>query len=56
MDQRFGAGFKERVRAALLAIDEPAILDIFPRSRFIPASNADYAPMEAAARALGLLD
>ncbi len=56
VDQRFGAGFKERVRAALLAIDEPAILDIFPRSRFIPASNADYAPMEAAARALGLLD
>jgi phosphonate transport system substrate-binding protein len=56
VDQRFGAGFKERVRAALLAIDDRAILEIFPRSRFIPASNADYAPMEAAARALGVLD
>lgn len=56
VDQRFGAGFKERVRAALLAIDDPAILEIFPRQRFIPASNGDYAPMEAAARALGLLD
>jgi len=56
VDQRFGAGFKDRVRAALLGIDDPAILGIFPRSRFIPASNADYAPMEAAARALGVLD
>jgi phosphonate transport system substrate-binding protein len=56
VDQRYGAGFKERVRAALLAIDDPAILNIFPRERFIPAFNADYAPMEAAARALGLLD
>jgi len=56
VDQRFGAGFKDRVRAALLAIDDPQILEIFPRSRFIPASNGDYAPMEAAARALGLLD
>jgi len=56
VDQRFGAGFKERVRAALLAIDDPAILEIFPRSRFIPTSNAEYAPMEAAARALGVLD
>lgn len=56
VDQRFGAGFKERVRAALLAIDDPAILNIFPRSRFIPTANAEYAPMEAAARALGVLD
>jgi len=56
VDQRFGAGFKARVTAALLAIDDPAILEIFPRSRFIPTSNADYAPMEAAARALGVLD
>lgn len=56
VDRRFGAGFKDRVRAALLAIDDPQILNIFPRERFIPASNGDYAPMEAAARALGLLD
>jgi phosphonate transport system substrate-binding protein len=56
VDQRFGAGFKDRVRGALLAIDDRAILEIFPRSRFILASNADYAPMEAAARALGVLD
>ncbi|NQW53113.1 MAG: putative selenate ABC transporter substrate-binding protein [Rhodospirillales bacterium] len=56
VDQRFGAGFKDRVRAALLAIDDPAILEIFPRTRFIPTSNAEYAPMEAAARSVGVLD
>lgn len=56
VDQRFGPGFKDRVKAALLAIDDPAILEIFPRSRFIPTSNPEYAPMEAAARALGVLD
>jgi phosphonate transport system substrate-binding protein len=56
VDQRFGTGFKDRVKAALIAIDDPAILEIFPRSRFIASSNAEYAPMEAAARALGVLD
>lgn len=56
VDQRFGAGFKDRVRAALLAIDDPEILGIFPRERFIPATNADYAPLEATARTLGLLE
>jgi len=56
VDQRFGAGFKERVRAALLAIDDPEILEIFPRTRFIPTSNTEYAPMEAAARSVGVLD
>jgi phosphonate transport system substrate-binding protein len=56
VDARFGPDFKERVRAALLAINDPAILNIFPRERFIPAANGDYAPMEAAARALGVLE
>lgn len=55
-DARFGAGFKERVRAALVGIADPAILGLFPRERFVAAANADYAPMEAAARALGVLD
>lgn len=56
VDARFGDGFKERVRAALIGIDDPAILGLFPRERFIAAANADYAPMEDAARALGVLD
>lgn len=56
VDARFGAGFKEKVRAAIVGIQDQAILGLFPRKRFVAAANADYAPMEAAARALGVLD
>src|SRR5215218_2836853 len=50
VDQRYGAGFKEKLRAALLAIDDPAILAQFARSKFIPAKNSDYAPIEEVAK------
>lgn len=56
VDARWGPGFKERVRRALLEMDDPALLESFPRSRFIPASNEDYAPIVETARAIGLLD
>ena len=56
VEQSFGAGFKERVRAALLAIRDPAILGTFGRSGFIAARNADYDPIEAVAKATELLD
>lgn len=55
-DQRFGSGFTERLKAAILAISDPAILEAFPRKRFIPATNADYAPIEEVAKQLNLLD
>lgn len=55
-DQRFGAGFTAKLKAAILGITEPAILDAFPRKKFIPASNADYSPIEDVARQLNLLD
>ena len=46
MDAVYGAGFKDKLKAALLAIDDPAILGQFARSKFIPAKNSDYAPVE----------
>jgi len=52
----FGAGFKERVRAALLAVRDPAILTPFARSGFIIAKNADYDPVESVAKSTELLD
>ena len=55
-DDRFGAGFTERLKAAILGMDDPEILGAFPRSKFIPASNADYEPIEEVARQLDLLD
>jgi phosphonate transport system substrate-binding protein len=55
-DARFGAGFTGRLTAAILGLGDPAILAAFPRRRFIPASNADYAPIEEVAKSLDLLD
>jgi len=56
VDARYGAGFAEKVRAALLAIDDPDLLAAFPRKSFVPASNADYDPIRATGEAIGLLD
>ena len=56
VDEIYGAGFSRKVRDALLNIDDRAILDPFGRSKFIPASNADYAPIEEVAKAANLLN
>ncbi len=56
VDRTFGAGFKERVRTALLAVRDPAILTPFARSGFIAAKNADYDPVESVAKSTELLD
>jgi len=56
VDQRFGADFKALVRKTLLEMNDPDLLASFPRQSFIPASNADYAPIEDTARAIGLID
>lgn len=55
-DARFGAGFTDRVQQALLNMTDPTLLAAFPRSGFVPASNADYAPIEATAVSIGLMD
>jgi len=55
-DARFGAGFKERLRSALTACQDPAILSQFGRTGFIAAANADYAPVEQVAQQTELLD
>lgn len=55
-DARFGAGFTDKVRAALLGMKDPELLAAFPRSGFIPASNADYQPIVDVGQEIGLLD
>jgi phosphonate transport system substrate-binding protein len=40
----------------LLGMNDPDLLASFPRQSFIPASNADYAPIVNTARAIGLID
>jgi phosphonate transport system substrate-binding protein len=51
VDKQFGPGFKDRVRQAILSLDDPEILSYFARSKFIPTSNAQYAPIEEVAAA-----
>jgi phosphonate transport system substrate-binding protein len=56
VDARFGAGFKERLRAALVGCHDAAILQPFGRTGFIAASNAQYDPVEQVALATELLN
>jgi phosphonate transport system substrate-binding protein len=56
VDGTFGAGFKDTLAAAILAIDDPVVLAYFARSKFIPAKNGDYAPIEEVAKTTGLFN
>jgi len=56
VNEKFGEGFKERVTRALLDLDDPALLESFPRSGFIPASNDDYEPIRKTGENIGILD
>ena len=56
VDARFGDGFTERVRQALIGMDDPDLLASFPRKGFVEATNDDYAPIEETARAIDILD
>jgi phosphonate transport system substrate-binding protein len=54
VDKTFGPGFKDRVRQAILSLNDPEILGYFARSKFVPASNEEYAPIEEVAAATRL--
>jgi phosphonate transport system substrate-binding protein len=55
VNQRFGEDFDERVRQALLDMNDPALLESFPRSGFIPADNDDYQAIRDTAEKIGLI-
>lgn len=56
VDDQFGEGFKQRVTDALLNLEDEELLNSFPRTSFIPASNDDYAPIEKVGKDVGILD
>jgi phosphonate transport system substrate-binding protein len=56
VDEKYGAGFKARLKTILLDLDDPELLAAFPRKRFVPASNDDYLPILDVARSVGLID
>ncbi|MCJ8298711.1 MAG: putative selenate ABC transporter substrate-binding protein [Pseudomonadales bacterium] len=55
VDRDYGAGFSDKVQAALLQMRDPQLLKQFPRSGFIRAENADYQAIKETAIALDLL-
>jgi phosphonate transport system substrate-binding protein len=60
-DERFGAGFTDRVKRTLLALDssdpqEKEILDLFGAKRFIETREGDHEVIERAGRETGLLE
>lgn len=56
VDERWGEGFSDRVKEALLGISDPDLLASFPRERFVPAENSDYQPIFDVGRKIGLLE
>ncbi|MGM0564009.1 MAG: putative selenate ABC transporter substrate-binding protein [Pseudomonadota bacterium] len=56
LDEQFGEGTREALTRALLEMDDPDLLERFPRSAFVPADNDDYSAIEDTAKAIGLFD
>ena len=56
VDEKFGSGFKSRLKMILLDLEDPELLAAFPRRSFVPASNDDYLPILDVARSVGLID
>lgn len=56
VDERFGEGFADRVQKALLNMEDPELLESFPREGFIPAENSDYDNIRNTAKQLDLID
>ncbi len=56
VDTVWGEGFKERIKQALLNMNDPVLLAAFPRSAFISAQNDDYLPILNTAKNIGLIE
>ncbi len=56
VDERFGEGFADRVQKALINMDDPELLERFPREGFVAADNSDYDPIRRTAEKLDLID
>lgn len=56
LDATWGEGFSQKVTQALLDMKDPELLDAFPRSQFIKATNKDYQAILDTAKKIGLID
>jgi len=56
LDARWGDGFSDRLKDSLLGLDDEELLNLFPRSSFIPTDNSQYQEILDVGREVGLLD
>lgn len=56
VDKNYGEGFIKKVQDAIINLEDKAILDAFPRSKFIKAKNEDFQTILDTARSVGLVD
>jgi len=56
IDTTFGAGFKEKLKATILGIEDKTLLSFFDRTKFIPAKNSDYQAIEDVGKLAGLIN
>jgi phosphonate transport system substrate-binding protein len=56
IDKTFGAGFVGKLQASILAVDDPKLLAIFDRKKFIAATNDDYKVIEEVGKLTGLIN
>ena len=56
IDTQFGENFGAKIKQALLNMNDKALLDLFPRKKFISAKNDDYQAIEDTAVQIGVID
>ena len=55
LEKQFGKGFIEKLKTALIEIDNPELLSALLRKKIIPAQNEEFAGIEKVARDLKML-
>ena len=55
-DQVFGKGATEKLQKALLGMTDPALLEPFGRTKFVPVKTDAFAPLVEVAKETGMLD
>lgn len=55
LEDRYGAGFIDKLQRALIEISDQRLLDAFPREAIIKATNAEYEAITNVARAQGFI-
>ena len=55
VDEEFGDGFTEKVRAVILGIDDEEILGLFSAEAFVESENGNYETIRSVAEDLGII-